>query len=125
MNKRAAWFAVAILPLFVISVLCADVSGKWIAQVPTRDGGTRETTFNFKVEGTELTGTMSGRQGDVPIAEGKVSGDDVSFSVTLEFGGNSVKLLYKGQVSGNEIKFTRTREGSDQAQEFTAKRATT
>jgi hypothetical protein len=34
-----------------------------------------------------------------------------------------VKLNYKGVVAGDEIKFTRTREGSDQKQEFTVKRA--
>jgi hypothetical protein len=39
--------------------------------------------------------------------------------------GNEVKMAYKGKVSGSEIKFTRTREGSDRAQEFTAKKGTT
>jgi hypothetical protein len=41
----------------------------------------------------------------------------------MSFGGNDVKLNYKGSVAGEEIKFTRTREGSDRGQEFTAKRA--
>jgi hypothetical protein len=101
----------------------ADINGKWIAQVPGRDGQTRETTFNFKVEENKLTGTVSGRQGDNPISDGKISGDDVSFTVTANFGGNEVKLLYKGKIVGDEIKLTRTREGGDQpGQEFTAKR---
>jgi len=101
----------------------ADINGKWIAQVPGRDGQTRETTFNFKVEENKLTGTVSGRQGDNPISDGKISGDDVSFTVTANFGGNEVKLLYKGKITGDEIKLTRTREGGDQpGQEFTAKR---
>jgi hypothetical protein len=101
------------------------VSGKWTAQVAGRGGQTRETTFTFKVEGTNLTGTVSGRQGDIPIADGKVSGDEISFTVTQERQGNKVKLIYKGKVSGSEIKFTRSMEGGDQRQEFTAKRATT
>ncbi len=101
----------------------ADVNGKWVAQVPGRGGQTRETTFNFKVEEDKLTGTVSGQQGDNPISDGKVSGDDISFSVTASFGGNQIKFLYKGKVAGDEIKFTRTREGGDQPpQEFTAKR---
>jgi hypothetical protein len=41
----------------------------------------------------------------------------------MSFGGNDVKLNFKGKVAGDEIKFTRQREGSDQSQEFTAKRA--
>jgi hypothetical protein len=105
------------------SVWAADVNGKWVAQIPGRDGQTRETTFNFKAEGDKLTGTMSGRQGDIQIADGKISGDDISFTATVSFGGNEIKLLYKGKVAGDEIKFTRTREGGNQpGQEFTAKR---
>jgi hypothetical protein len=88
----------------------ADVTGKWVAQVPGRQG-TNETTFNFKVDGDQLTGTVSSQMGDQPISEGKVSGDDISFVVTLSFGGNEIKLLYKGKVSGDEIKFTRERQG--------------
>lgn len=102
----------------------ADVSGKWVGQVPGRGGETRETTFNFKVEGDKLTGTVSGRQGDNPISDGKVKGDEISFTQVISAGGNEVKMLYKGKVSGDEIKFTRTREGGSQPpQEFTAKRA--
>jgi hypothetical protein len=95
-------------------VWAADVTGKWTAQVPGRGGQTRETTFNFKVDGEKLTGTISGMQGDIPISDGKIKGDDISFIVTMSFGGNDVKMTYKGKVSGEEIKFTRTREGSDQ-----------
>src|SRR6266511_3507454 len=54
-------------------VWTADVNGKWTAQVPGRDGQPQETTFTFKVECDKLTGTVSGRQGDTPIADGKIS----------------------------------------------------
>ncbi len=103
----------------------ADVAGKWTSQVPGRDGQMRETTFNFKVEGEKLTGTVSGMQNnEFPITDGKVKGDDISFTVVMSFGGNEVKMLYKGKVSGDEIKFTREREGGNRPpQELTAKRA--
>jgi hypothetical protein len=100
----------------------ADVTGKWTAQVPGRNGQTREATFVFKQEGAKLTGTTSGRQGDTPIADGKVEGDTISFTVTRSFNGNEVKLLYKGTVTANEIKFTQQREGGE-PREFTAKRS--
>ena len=114
-----------VMALFVLStlVLAADVTGKWTAQVPGRGGQTRETTFTFKVDGATLTGTVSGRQGDTPISDGKVSGDDISFVVKMSMGGNDIVVNYKGKVAGDEIKFTSTRQGADQAQEFTAKRA--
>jgi opacity protein-like surface antigen len=108
----------------VVQAAAADVSGKWTAQVPGRQGQTREQTFTFKVDGEKLTGSVSGMQGNEnPISDGKISGNDISFTVAMSFQGNEVKMNYKGTVSGDEIKFTRTREGSDQKQEFTAKRA--
>ena len=117
-----------LLTVFAIVAAAADVSGKWVAQVPGREGQTREQTFNLKADGDKLTGTISGMQGDTPIADGKVAGDDISFSVTRRFGDNEVKMLYKGKVSGAEIKFTVLREGGPGGkgpQEFTAKRVTT
>jgi hypothetical protein len=101
----------------------ADVTGKWTAQVPGRNGQTREVTFMLKQDGAKLTGTTSGRQGDTPIADGKVEGDTVSFTVTRNFNGNQMKMTYKGTVTANEIKFTQQREGGEPRQ-FTAKRST-
>jgi opacity protein-like surface antigen len=121
-QRMMAAVAVAVATLAVV-VQAADVTGKWTGAVPTRDGGTREATFNFKQDGEKLTGTMTGPQGDIELKDGAVKGDDVSFLVAMSFGGNDVKLNYKGKVAGDEIKFTRTREGSDQKQEFTVKRA--
>lgn len=104
----------------------ADVSGKWTAQVPGREGQTQETTITLKVEGGKLTGTIAGQQGETAIADGKVSGDEISFTVTRERQGNTIKQLFKGKVAGDEIKFTRSTEGGQGNRppvEFTAKRA--
>jgi hypothetical protein len=107
----------------IVLARAANVDGKWVAQVPGQGGQTREVTFNFKADGAKLTGTVSGRQGDTPISDGTVKGDDISFTQTFEMQGNSVKLTYTGKVTGDEIKMTRKREGSDQPpSEFTAKR---
>ncbi len=124
MKSRIVLLAATLMLVCAVVTWAADVTGKWTAQVPGRGGQTRETTFNFKVEGEKLTGTISGMQGDIPISDGKVKGDDISFVVTMNFGGNEVKMNYKGKVAGDEIKFTREREGGNQPpQEFTAKRA--
>ena len=119
MKFRIVFFAASLVFALMALAYAAGVDGKWVAQVPGREGQTREQTFNFKAEGDKLTGTVSGRQGDNPISDGKIKGDEISFSVTA----GQFKLLYKGKISGDEIKFTRTREGGDQPpQEFTAKR---
>jgi hypothetical protein len=106
----------------VSAVLAADVSGKWVAQVPGRNGQTREVAFNLKAGGGELTGTVTTPRGERQISEGKISGDRISFAEVLEFNGNQMKLLYQGKVAGDEIKFTRQREGGERAQEFTARK---
>lgn len=111
--------------------MAADVSGKWVAQMPGRGGQTREATFTFKADGEALTGTISGPRGDMEITDGKISGDQISFSQIMEFNGNQMKILYKGTISGDEITFTRTREGGGGGgrkggggpMQFTAKRA--
>jgi len=113
-----------LLGLLALTALAADVNGKWVAQMTGRNGQTREVTYNFKADGNTLTGTVTTPRGDTEISDGKIDGDTISFSQIMEFGGNQVKLLYKGTVSGDEIKFTRSREGGQgRTQEFTAKRA--
>jgi hypothetical protein len=121
--KMNRLFAIAAMTaLFAMIAMAADITGKWVGQVPGRQG-TQETTFNFKQAGDQLTGTMTNQAGDFPIKEGKITGDDIAFKVTLEFNGNSIGLVFNGKVSGGELKMKRTREGSDQAQEFSLKKA--
>ena len=124
MKYRIVFLSACVVLGVAALAAAADLNGTWIAQIAGRDGQTRETTFNFKAEGDKLTGTMSGRQGDQAISDGKIKGDEISFTVVANFGGNEVKLLFKGKVAGDEIKLSRTREGGDQPpQEFVAKRA--
>lgn len=124
MNRKTLFVSFCLTLALATLALAADVTGKWTAQVPGRQGATVETTITLKAEGDKLTGTISNPQGESAIADGKVSGDDVSFTVTREFQGNSFKMIYKGKISGEEIKFTRTIEGRDMPPtEFTAKKA--
>ncbi len=119
---RKLFLFLTMIALLASGALAADVTGKWTAQVPGREGQTREVTFNFKGDGDKLTGTMSGRQGDTPISEGKISGDTISFVVVREMGGNQIKQSFTGTVAGEEIKMKRE-GGQGQPIEFVAKRA--
>ena len=121
--KKFALSAIATLALMATTMFAADISGKWTAEVEGRDGQKRTTTFNLKAEGDKLTGTVSGPGGrDFNIEDGKISGDDVSFTVTMEMNGNSRKVLYKGKASGDQLNLKRG-EG-ERAREITAKRTT-
>ena len=105
--------------------MAAGVAGKWTAEVPGRGGNLQNVTFDFKADGETLSGTVTSPRGEVPIEDGKISGDDLSFSATLKFNDNEVKILYKGKVDADgTIHFTRERAGGDgNKAEFVAKKA--
>ena len=49
-------FVVTILLVASFSLLAADVTGKWVAEQPGRNGGPpRQTTFTLKADGAKLT----------------------------------------------------------------------
>ena len=89
-----------------VLMLAAHVDGVWKADYTTPDGTARTTTFHFKADGEKLTGKAVSQAGETEIKNGVVQGDDISFTVTRNFGGNEVNLKYAGKVSGNEIKLT-------------------
>jgi len=100
MWNRLLRSAIAITFLLSSAALAADVSGKWKAEFTTPDGTPRVNTFTFKADGEKLTGTVAGSQDETPIQNGKINGDEISFSAERPFG----NFTYKGKISGNEIK---------------------
>jgi len=112
--------AVLFLALGSVTALAADFNGKWSGEVQS-PRGTQTLVFNFKVDGSTLTGTVTTRRGDTPIQNGKIDGDNISFDQVMSFGGNDFTISYKGVIDGDTIKFTRTM-GDRPATEFTVKR---
>ncbi|HLK69779.1 MAG TPA: hypothetical protein VKU19_40395 [Bryobacteraceae bacterium] len=110
-----------LLAAFALTLSAADVNGTWKAAIETPNG-TFETTFTFKADGDKLSGKVSNQMGETDISDGKITGDDLAFTVVRNFQGNELKLNYKGKLSGNEIKLTLTFPGRDPI-EFTAKKA--
>ena len=113
-----------ILVGFVLTALVAlgaNVDGKWTWEMEGRDGQKRQSSMTLKAEGEKLTGAMAGRQGERPIENGKISGDEFSFDMTMNMGGESRKMTYKGKVVGDELKMTLETPGGPR--EITAKRA--
>jgi hypothetical protein len=111
MRNRMLLAGALMLLIVTAPALAADVAGTWVAESEGMQGAMK-TTFTFKVDGSTLTGTVSGRGGDSGISEGKINGDEISFVVVRSLGENEIKTLYKGKVSGNEIRFTRETQGA-------------
>ena len=103
MTKRMCTLVFGLI-LLTSPVFAADVDGKWTGTLTT-PGGDVPIAFVFKADGDKLTGTMTGMDGMLlPIANGKIEGDKISYSVSIDFGGMMLDLLYKGVVTSSEIK---------------------
>lgn len=84
----------------------ADVDGKWSGSIDTPMGAVN-VGFDFKADGPALTGsTTSPDGGSVPIKNGKIDADKISFVVTLDFGGMTFDLNYTGVVKPDNIAMT-------------------
>jgi hypothetical protein len=82
-----------------------------------------EIVFSFKVDGTNLAGTVSGPRGKAAIRDGVIDGDKILFTVIDNADDNGVAFVYEGTVGLNEIQFTRKpKDGTGQPQELIAKR---
>lgn len=115
----------------------ADATGTWTWTQAPRTGGNapanatpRVSTLKLKADGEKLTGTLSspgrGRPAADPakpapapveteITDGKVKGNEISFSVKREFGGNAFVIKYAGKVDGDTIKGNIEMPGRDGA----------
>jgi autotransporter translocation and assembly factor TamB len=92
--------------------LAADVTGKWTGQVNGPNGDGFTLTFNFKQDGTKLTGSIEGPGGEpIPIKDGKVEGDKISFWLSFDAGGGEMKITHDGTINGDEITLNTKMEG--------------
>jgi hypothetical protein len=91
---------------FAAVASAADIGGTWKGTAEIQ-GNAIERIFVFKVDGSKLTGeTTSEMMGTSAITDGKIDGDNISFTVTAKFQDNELKLNYKGKASGDTIKLT-------------------
>jgi len=93
-----------LMAIACMTVLAADVTGKWVSEAPASGKG-GPSTFDLKQDGSKLTGTMQGaRGGPIEIQNGMVEGDKVSFEITRQGrDGNSMTIKYSGTVSGSTM----------------------
>ena len=92
---------------FLFIAVCAfgaDIDGKWSGQYNSGMGDPMTLVYTFKAEGNQLTGTsLGGPDTQVPIREGKIEGNNISFVVVVDMGGQEMKFNYKGVLKGDEI----------------------
>jgi hypothetical protein len=100
-----------------------DISGSWAGTMNGGQGGLN-LTFNFKQDGSKLTGTVDAGQGEpIAISEGKVDGDKISFKVVIQGGAT---IVHEGTINaaGDEIKLgAKSDDGQFPGGDMTLKRA--
>ena len=107
MPRRIFLACAVLMTVLAGAALAADITGNW-----TGSSDQFTLKFVFKQDGETLTGNVIGPQGDpLPISEGKVQGDKVSFTVKVDMGGNSMKITHEGTIKGDEVSLTTKAEG--------------
>jgi hypothetical protein len=85
--------------------VAADVTGNWAGNFDF-NGSTMPVTFKLKSSGGTVTGTVEGMgPAPVDIHDGKIDGDTVSFTINVDYQGQTYTLAYKGKVETGQINF--------------------
>jgi hypothetical protein len=102
--KKLIVILAGLLIFSFLALAAEDPTGNWKASVDTPNG-TQVQTFALKMDGAKVTGTTGSEMlGSMQIADGKMDGDKISFSITSDFG----VIRYAGSVSGDTMKLTIT-----------------
>ena len=110
--------ALAAVILISLPAEAQDVSGKWEGTADGRNGN-MNMTFEFELDGENLTGTVeSERTGDrrsephkSEITDGKVDGNKIEFQQSVDFRGRTRTFAFTGLLDGDKLQMTRTFEG--------------
>ena len=98
--------AAFVLMLVAVPARAADVDGKWAGSIDTPMGAI-PIAFSFKADGATLTGSQTGMDGmEIPIKNGKIDRNKISFNLSIDFGGMPLDFAYTGTVSADTLQLT-------------------
>jgi len=82
----------------------ATASGNWNTALILGDGNRIEGTLKLKQDGDKLTGATVRNDNETQIQDGKITGDEITFTVIRDRDGRKVTAKYKGKITGDTIK---------------------
>ena len=103
MLKKTILSLTLILSVALMAFAADLVTGTWVGKIITGNGE-RALTYNLKTEGDKLTGNISSEQGEIPITDGKVAGETITFKIDV----NGTVIPHEGKVSGDTLKMKLT-----------------
>jgi hypothetical protein len=111
MTRRILFPTVLLCIIFAGVALAADISGNWSGTMQMGDNPI-SLTYAFKQDGEKVTGTVTTPHGQaIPLSDGKIAGDKVTFYVQVDMGGTPAKFTSEGVLKGDEITLTTKSEG--------------
>lgn len=81
---------------FAAEPATARVAGKWKASAKSNTGRQYEIQLELIEEGGKVTGTLTANEGSVPIEEGKLEGNRLTFKLAVDEGSYSITLTVDG-----------------------------
>jgi hypothetical protein len=93
---------IALLGYARLDAQAANVTGEWLFNVTTDQGG-GTPTITFKQDGEKLTGKYAGQLGSADLT-GTVKGNAIHFTFTIDAGGQQAPVTYEGTVEKTTMK---------------------
>jgi len=82
-----------------------NAGGTWTLTVSAPTGAL-EVIAVIKQDGDNLTGTTTSQLGNAAISAGKITGNQLNFSVSVNAGGDAFTTTFRGVIEGNSMKGT-------------------
>lgn len=107
MLKKITLSLALILSVVVIAMAADLISGRWTGKLLI---GSDETalTYTFATEGDKLTGKIASEQGELPLIDGKITGNNLTFKIDY----NGLMIPHEGTVVGDTLKLKMTIDGN-------------
>ncbi len=80
----------------------AQVGGTWRLNIDSPNGS-QPATLTLQQNGTSFSGKLGSPMGELDVTDGKLSGNKMTFSTTMNMGGNQLTLEFSGDVAGNRV----------------------
>jgi alpha-galactosidase len=106
--------------LFAASACAADLTGNWLVKQESPDGNVRETYFDLKQDGTNVTGSMRSVSFDRKIQSGTIDADG-KVLLTMQGQNNRPGQRIQAMFVNGELRVTMTGRGT--TEDITAARA--
>src|SRR5580658_7237838 len=123
---RAGWRQAGLITILAAMVAmlpaahAADATGTWKGSFDFQ-GASMPLVFHLKVADGVVTGTVEGMPTTpTVIHDGKADADGITFNVSVDYQGQTYKLVYKGRVAAAQIAFTLGVEDGSWSTQMTA-----